>query len=158
MNAGTITLLLLLYGLTGFVGNIGGGWIAGKDVRVALIGTSLLLGLAILALPVFGESQLAATVIVGIWGLAFGALPISIQTWMFRAAPQALETGAAIFVSAAQVALAGGALVGGLVVDSLGVPATMLMGGGFLLANAALIATFGRGPIAFPALAEQPAE
>lgn len=163
MNAGTVTLLLLVYGLTGFIGNIGGGWVAGKDVRVALIGTSLILGLAILALPVFGASQLAASIIVGLWGLAFGALPISIQTWMFRAAPEALESGAAIFVSAAQVALAGGALIGGLVVDSLGVPSTMLMGGGFLLANAALIATFGRGPISLPVisepvLAEQPAE
>lgn len=77
---------------------------------------------------------------------------------MFRAAPDALETGAAIFVSTAQVALAGGALIGGLVVDSLGVPSTMLLGGSFLLANAAMISTFGRGPVAMPILAEQPAE
>jgi predicted MFS family arabinose efflux permease len=158
ISVSTVTLLLLVYGLTGFVGNVAGGWVAGKDVRVALIGTSLILGLAILSLPAFGESKIAASVIVGIWGLAFGALPISIQTWMFRAAPDALETGAAIFVSTAQVALAGGALIGGLVVDSLGVSSAMLLGGGFLLANAAMISTFGRGPVALPTLVEQPAE
>lgn len=158
ISVSTVTLLLLVYGLTGFVGNVAGGWVAGRDVRVALIGTSLLLGLAILSLPAFGESKIAASVIVGIWGLAFGALPISIQTWMFRAAPDALETGAAIFVSMAQVALAGGALVGGLVVDELGVPSTMLLGAAFVLANALLITTFGRGPVAIPVLAEQPAE
>lgn len=158
ISVSSVTLLLLLYGITGFAGNIGGGWVAARDVRLALIGTSLLLGASILALPLLGEDKIAASVIVGIWGIAFGALPISIQTWMFRAAPEALETGAAIFVSTAQVALAGGALLGGLVVDHLGVVTTMVLGGGFVIANAALIATFGRGRVALPILAEQPAE
>ncbi|MBI2255185.1 MAG: MFS transporter [Proteobacteria bacterium] len=155
ISIGNVTALLLVYGLTGFIGNIGGGWVAARDVRLGLIGTSALLGLAILSLPLFGADKIAASVTVAVWGLAFGALPISIQTWMFRAAPEELETGAAIFVSAAQVALAGGALVGGLFVDHLGVPSAMWLGAVLFFANVLLIATFGRGPMVVPSLAQQ---
>ncbi len=144
MNAGMITSLLLAYGIAGFIGNSTGAWIANRNVGLAVTIAAGLIGATTLALPLWGESQLAATIIVGLWGLAFGALPISIQSWMFRAAPEALESGAALFVAIAQVALASGALVGGLAVDHAGVPSAMILGGGFAVATALLIALFGR--------------
>jgi predicted MFS family arabinose efflux permease len=144
MNAGGVTTLLLAYGIAGFIGNSTGAWIANRDVGLAVTIAAGLIGATTLALPLWGESQLAATIIVGVWGLAFGALPISIQSWMFRAAPDALESGAALFVAIAQVALASGALVGGLAVDHAGVPSAMILGGGFAVATALLIGLFGR--------------
>lgn len=144
MNAGMVTSLLLAYGIAGFVGNSTGAWIANRDVGLAVTTAASLIGATTLALPLWGESQLATTIIVGLWGLAFGALPISIQSWMFRAAPEALESGAALFVAIAQVALASGALVGGLAVDHAGVSSAMILGGGFAVATALLIALFGR--------------
>jgi predicted MFS family arabinose efflux permease len=144
MGGSAVTGLLLAYGVTGFAGNLIGGWAAARDVRLSLVVTALTLSTSTLLLPVLGDGPVGATILVAIWGFAFGALPISIQTWMFRAAPQALETGAALFVSTAQVALGGGALVGGLAVDHLGVPSAMVLGGGFTLATAALIWLRGR--------------
>lgn len=144
MNAGMVTSLLLAYGIAGFVGNSAGAWIANRDVGLAVTIAAGLIGATTLALPVWGDSPIAATVIVGLWGLAFGAMPISIQSWMFRAAPEALESGAALFVAIAQVALASGALVGGLAVDRAGVPSAMVLGGGFAVATALLIGLVGR--------------
>lgn len=143
MTAGMVTGLLLAYGIAGFLGNSAGAWIANRHVGLAVTLAAGLIAATTLALPVWGAGQLAATIIVGLWGLAFGALPISIQSWMFRAAPDALESGAALFVAIAQVALASGALLGGLAVDHAGVPAAMFIGGGFALATALLIALFG---------------
>lgn len=152
MGPAAVTGLLLAYGIAGFVGNSAGAWVAGRNVGLAVTLAAGLIGVATLSLPLWGENQIAATVIVALWGLAFGAMPISIQSWMFRAAPHALETGAALFVAVVQIALASGALAGGVAVDHAGVPAAMILGGGFALATALLIGLFGRvRPVAAPA-------
>ncbi|SFM78126.1 MFS transporter [Rugamonas rubra] len=144
MSAKTISALLLAYGAAGFVGNIIGGWAVAKSVRGSLIGTGLVLGLSGLALPFFGDNPAAVTALIVVWGLAFGAMPISVQSWMFSAMPGTMEAGGALFVFTAQVALASGALVGGLSVDHLGVSSAMTVGGLFALAMAVVIWAFGK--------------
>jgi predicted MFS family arabinose efflux permease len=144
MGARTVSMLLLAYGAAGFFGNIAGGWLAERSARGALVTTALVLGLSTAAMPLLGANAIAATVLVMIWGLAFGAMPISLQNWMFRAAPDGMETGGALFVATAQVALASGAGVGGLAVDHLGVSSAMLVGGVFALTTAAAAWHFGR--------------
>lgn len=62
---------------------------------------------------------------------------------MFKAAPHAMESGGAVFVSTAQISLASGSLVGGFGVDHLGVSAAMVVGGLFAIAMALLIAKWG---------------
>jgi predicted MFS family arabinose efflux permease len=142
MSAPAVTTLLLAYGVTGFVGNIIGGWGGARNVRIAVLVMALVLGGSLLALPPFGPNQLVTSLLIGVWGLAFGAMPITTQLWMFQAAPEALEGSSALFVSTAQIALASGALVGGLAVDHLGIPSAMIEGGIFALATAAIVWIF----------------
>lgn len=144
MGDTAVTALLLAYGVTGFVGNMLGAWGAARNVRAAVIVMALVLGVSVLFLPLLGKNQIAATILIGIWGLAFGAMPITTQIWMFKAAPEALEGSSAMFVSTAQLALASGALVGGVAVDHLGIPSAMVVGGIFSLATAAVMVSFGR--------------
>ena len=143
LNATTISALLLTYGAAGFVGNIVGGWTVARSVRMSMIVTGVVMGLSAAALPLIGTSLLGATALIVIWGLAFGMMPISVQTWMFRAAPDAMESGGAVFVATAQISLASGALVGGVAVDHLGVSSAMVVGGVFAVAMAAVIAKWG---------------
>jgi predicted MFS family arabinose efflux permease len=143
MSPQAVTTLLLAYGLTGFVGNMLGGWGAARNVRAAVAVMALVLGASLLAMPPFGTNQIVTALLVCVWGLAFGAMPITTQLWMFKAAPDALEGSSALFVSTAQIALASGALVGGLAVDHLGVPSAMIEGGIFGIATAAIMAAFG---------------
>lgn len=79
-----------------------------------------------------------ATLMVLIWGLAFGAVPVCTANWMFAAVPQAPEAGQALLVCVIQIALASGALLGGEVVDWQGVSSAMLFGGALIL-SAALV-------------------
>lgn len=151
MPESKVSVLLLAYGVTGFIGNIIGGWGVEKSVRISLVLTGLVLGLSVLAMPVIGGNQVAATVLVGIWGLAFGAMPIAVQTWMFRAAPHLMEGSGAMFVATAQVALASGALLGGMAVDHLGLNSAMVVGGLFAVACAIAIWKFGHDRDAVPA-------
>ncbi|APF39404.1 MFS transporter (plasmid) [Chelatococcus daeguensis] len=144
LGSGMVTGLLLAYGTAGFFGNVAGSWVAGKDARTAVAATALVLGASALALAAFGAIPMAAIAIIVVWGLAFGALPIATQTFMFRAASEALETGAALLVSLIQVAIALGATVGGLTVDGLGLVSTMVAGGIVMMLGAPVIAMLGR--------------
>jgi len=144
LNARTISALLLTYGAAGFVGNMIGGWAVARSVRYAVIATGVLMGISASLMPVMGTSLWGATALIIAWGVAFGMMPISVQTWMFAAAPDAMETGGAVFVATLQMALAAGALVGGLFVDHLGIASAMVAGGLFATAMAIVIAVWGR--------------
>lgn len=97
--------------------------------------------LLLVALP---KSVPIAVALVMVWGLGFGLLPIVIQGWLFSAAPGHLESVSALFVATGQAALAGGALVGGLSVDNLGLNSAMWVGAAFSLATALLMTLSGR--------------
>ncbi|MBN9495196.1 MAG: MFS transporter [Alphaproteobacteria bacterium] len=123
LSVESISLVLLAFGLGGFVGNLVGGAITARSAKSAVV-----FGAAIVAamggtLLLFGTSGIVAGVAVGLWGFAFGALPVGFQTWMVRVAPPDLaESAGGILVAAFQVAITGGAVFGGLLVDGFGTP------------------------------------
>jgi predicted MFS family arabinose efflux permease len=138
LDARTISILLLVYGAAGLAGNVIGGKILARSVRAGLITTGVVMGLSTALLPLLGTGLIGATLLVIVWGIAFGMMPMSVQTWIFQAAPHAMESGGAVFVTTAQIALASGALVGGVAVDHLGVSSAMVVGGVLALAMAAV--------------------
>ncbi|MNI54213.1 Purine ribonucleoside efflux pump NepI [compost metagenome] len=139
IEAGVLSLVLLGYGLSGFFGNVFCGWVVERDVRLAVLGTSLNLGLSLLLLLFTGTNAWFAVAAVVVWGFGFGMLPIAIQSWIFRAAPDRLESVAALFVSIAQLAIGAGALIGGLAVDHFGVESALWVGAFAAFATAWLI-------------------
>lgn len=139
-----VSLVLLAYGTSGFLGNLVAGALVQRNVRTVLAAFALLLGGALVVLSSVGSEKIPAAALVVIWGFAFGGLPICLQTWMFRAAPELMLSTSAVFVSIFQLALAGGALFGGVVVDSYGLTTTMALGGATALAAAIVIHGFGR--------------
>lgn len=144
LDARTISILLLVYGAAGLAGNVIGGKILARSVQAGLVTTGLVLGLSTVALPLLGHGLIGAGVLVVIWGIAFGMMPMSVQTWIFQAAPHAMESGGAVFVTTAQIALSSGALVGGLAVDHLGVSSAMVVGGVLALSMAAVALLWAR--------------
>ena len=141
-----VSLILLAYGTAGFVGNLVAGALVQRNVRTVLAAFALLLGGALIVLSSVGSQQLPAMALVVVWGFAFGGIPICLQTWMFRAAPELMLSTTAVFVSIFQLALAGGALFGGFVVDDYGLTSLMALGGATALAAAIVIRGFGRSP------------
>jgi predicted MFS family arabinose efflux permease len=140
ISPAALSLVLLGYGAAGFLGNLVGGWAAARSVKAAVVATGLTLGLSILLLLALRGAFAPSIAVVLVWGFGFGLLPIALQSWMFSAAPDRLEVVGALFVSIAQAAIGTGALLGGLLVDHLGVSSALWLGGAGALASAALLA------------------
>jgi len=119
--------VLLAFGLANFVGNLAGGALADRNLRLGLFAVGALLGLTTLGLAVFGAQAVLAAAFVTVWGFAFGGAPIVLQTWMARAAPDHLESVGGLFIATFQISIALGAAVGGAVVDGFGVGDAMLV-------------------------------
>ncbi|VTU30853.1 Purine ribonucleoside efflux pump NepI [Variovorax sp. PBS-H4] len=141
-----VTTLLLVYGATGFVGTFFGGSLVARSVRLAALAAALLLASALVLSTLVGSGMLAGAVVVVVWGAAFGLIPVALTGWMMQAVPDAPEAGQALLVSGFQVAIASGALAGGVVVDGYGIANTMLMSAALVLVAAAVIAALGRAP------------
>jgi len=128
-GADHISGLLLVYGAGGLVGNLVAGTTAARRLRATFATSAALLAVATLLLPVVGRSTGGAVVLLAMWGLAYGAVPVCSMTWFAQAAPEAREAATVVFTSSFQAMLSVGALLGGLVVDSTSVSTAMVFGG-----------------------------
>jgi DHA1 family purine ribonucleoside efflux pump-like MFS transporter len=115
-----ISLALLAFGVGGFFGNLAGGYLAGKNERRAVVASAALIAASTLAMALLGSLPAAAMVATGLWGFAFGAFPVGVQTWVTKAAADHAESAGGLLLVAFQIAIASGALLGGLMVDEVG--------------------------------------
>ena len=116
----SVSAILLAYGVGGFFGNFAGGFIAGKSERNAIGAGGTLIAVLALCLLWGGTSTYVTSIAVALWGFAFGAFPVGFQTWIVRAAPDQAEGAGGLLVAAFQIAIASGAIGGGLLVDHMG--------------------------------------
>ncbi len=142
-----VALALAGYAVSGIVGTFLGEHLAVRGIRRAFAVASALLGLSVLAAVAAVGSPLGAIAMVMLWGAAFGAVPVCVQIWMFTASPSLYEAGSALMVSAFQIALAAGAAIGGVLVDSSGIGAAFVASGVVSIAGAAVSLTL-RAPLA----------
>jgi predicted MFS family arabinose efflux permease len=139
IDAGTVSAVLLGFGATGFLGNLFGGWLAGKGVQRALFATLMVLGFSVMILAMVEAHPVLGILLIMVWGFGFGMLPIAMQSWMFSIAPEQLESVQAMFVSAAQASIGVGALIGGLLVDHLGINSALWLSVVAAIATAAFV-------------------
>lgn len=144
-----ISAVLLAYGIGGFFGNFVGAAVTERSAPASVILGSLLIAITAFALVVFGTSLFFAAAGVAFWGFAFGAIPVGVQTWIVRAAPDQAEAASGLIVAAFQIAIAGGAVFGGVLVDHLGVASTIAYCGiGTLLGALLVLASMRRAAVA----------
>jgi predicted MFS family arabinose efflux permease len=115
-----ISAILLGYGIGGFFGNFAGGFVAQRSERLAVVLGGAAIAALALTLLVAGGSPLVTAGAVVLWGFAFGAFPVGFQTWITRAAPDQAEAAGGLLVAAFQIAIASGAIGGGVLVDHIG--------------------------------------
>lgn len=113
--------LLLAYGVAGIAGNFLAGAAAGRNVRGTIIAVSVLLAAVLALFPVIGGTPTSGTILLVLWGMAFGGLPVSVQTWILRAAPNATEAATGLNTSMFNLAIALGALLASSVVGLIAV-------------------------------------
>lgn len=145
LGTGPIALALLGFGIAAVVGNVAGGRMADANIRMALVTTSILMGLAALALVLWGAHIGVAFGFVTLWGFAFGMAPVVLPTNLSRAAPDALEASGSLMVVSFQVAITTGAVVGGYIVDTYGASGPLTLTAILATVTAALVLLQPRG-------------
>lgn len=136
-----VSIVLLVFGIAGFLGNFVGGFMSERSTRFSLAMASSGIALAMFVAAFAGVSPVIAIGAIAIWGLSFGAFPVSIQASLTQAAPDAAESAGALMLTAFQIAISAGAIVGGLLIDSISPIGVFWFAGVMALAGTILIAT-----------------
>jgi predicted MFS family arabinose efflux permease len=147
-----LAVVLLAYGVAG-VGGIGlTGLVTDRRPRIAAATCAIALTGALLALLAVGPGSVGFTVgAVVVWGAAFTALPVCLQSAVLRVAPKSTDTASALYIMAFQIGIGGGALVGSVMVDSGKLAALPLVGMAFAAAGTLILLAARR---AFPRRAD----
>jgi predicted MFS family arabinose efflux permease len=131
--------IFLAFGIANFFGTMLGGVMLEHKMQLTMVVLPLLMAVVGLGLAIFGHAPVAATALVALWGLAFGAMPVAWSTWMTRTVPDEAESGGGLLVATIQFAIAAGAALGGAVFDRTGVTSVFILGGVVSLAAVAIV-------------------
>lgn len=149
----TVTIALLVFGVAGIVGNFAAGFTLDRSVLATIGASKFVLAAAVVLLPLLAHSVVGVFVLLVVWGLVWGALPLGMQTWMSTASPAGSETGLALFVTTIQLAIAAGSVLGGAAVSSFGLAADFWLAGGVAIVGAVVLVAMGlRKSSAVPAV------
>lgn len=133
VDGSVIGALLLTFGVAGICGNFIAGALIGKRLRQTVVGVALVLPAAMALLALIDTNVVGAGAILILWGLGYGAVPVTFQTWILNAAPDTTEAATSLYVSAFNLSIALGAFVGGLAVDGIATTSVLWIGAGLAL-------------------------
>lgn len=134
-----VSAILLGFGIANFLGTLLAGPMIERSLRLTLLSMPLLMGMLGIALVSLGNAPMADAVMVSLWGLAFGAVPVAWSTWLTRTVPDQAESAGGLIVAAIQLAIAIGAAAGGAMFDLSGATGVFASAGFTLLLAAAII-------------------
>ncbi|MGY4516542.1 MFS transporter [Lysobacter sp. HA18] len=144
LQASTLSLLLLVIGVAGFVGTTLIGRFLDTRIYRTLTVIPLLMAVIAVALPILGGSVIATALLLAVWGLVGTAAPVGWWTWLARTLPRDAEAGGGLMVAVVQLAIGLGAGVGGVLFDAVGYQATFGASAAILLVAAGLAVLAGR--------------
>jgi predicted MFS family arabinose efflux permease len=136
VSAASLSLMLLVLGVAGFVGTTLIGAVLKDRLHRVLVAMPLAMALVAGALVAFGHSAAAVTVLLAVWGLVGTSAPVGWWTWLAQTLPQDAEAGGGLMVAVVQLAIMLGATLGGLLFDASGYRATFYLSAGLLVAAA----------------------
>ncbi|BAJ74353.1 arabinose efflux permease [Microbacterium testaceum StLB037] len=145
VDAGTVVLLLTLFGAGGLIGNIVIGIVVDRAFGIlAVVGPLAIAASIVVVLALPGFVAVAAAVFA--WGFLFASWLIIVNTWVGHRMPDRLEAGGSLVVTGFQLAIVAAAGVGGLLVDGVGVVVTDAVGAALLVVGAVLFGVSLRVP------------
>jgi len=144
VSISTLSLMLLGLGLAGFIGTFVIEKFLGTGLYRTLTVIPLMMAVIALALVNFGASPLLTAVLLGLWGLVATAAPVGWWTWLAQTLPEDAEAGGGLLVAIVQLAIAAGAIVGGLAFDLSGYKATFELSAAVLVIASVLAWLAGR--------------
>jgi predicted MFS family arabinose efflux permease len=114
-------VVLLVFGLASLLGIWITGALIDRWLRELVLASVALFGLSALALGIAGTIPVVIYSAVAIWGLAFGGVGTLFQTASAKAAGHAADVAQSMLVTTWNLAIAGGGILGGLLLSGFGV-------------------------------------
>ncbi len=114
-------VVLLVFGLASLLGIWITGALIDRWLRELVLASVALFGLAALALGLAGSVPAVIYGAVAAWGLAFGGAGTLFQTASAKAAGKAADVAQSMLVTTWNLAIAGGGILGGLLLSGFGV-------------------------------------
>ncbi|WP_327092242.1 MFS transporter [Nonomuraea sp. NBC_01738] len=144
LGPAAVSAVLLAYGVAGIAGNFLAGKATATHPRITFVTCGCLIAAATLLLPSAGGLTVGAVVLLVLWGLAYGGVPVCSQASFIAIAPHTPEAATVVFTSVFQATFALGAFLGGRVVDAFSVSTVMICGGLTALVMAACLWSLSR--------------
>ena len=113
-------LILLVFGVASLLGIWVIGVLVDRYLRLLTLISTVLFALSAFVLGVMNDMPAAVYMAVAVWGLSFGGAATLFQTAIARNAGDAADVAQSMLVTAWNLAIAGGGIVGGILLDSLG--------------------------------------
>ncbi|WP_437612093.1 MFS transporter [Erwinia sp. V71] len=145
-----LSVVLLAFGVANVVGTMLAGMLLTRHLQRILLLMPLVMGMLGIGLVLLGSSLVTDTLLIGLWGMAFGAVPVGWSTWVTRTMPDDAESGGGLLVAAVQLAITLGAALGG-VIFTLGGVTPVFLASALILLLAVLVIFAALRPQAEPA-------
>ncbi len=115
-----LDFVLLLFGLAAIAGIGIVGYLIGRRLRELVLASILLFAVAALILGVAGAVSELFWLAAGVWGLAFGGAATLFQTAAANISGRSSDVAQSMIVTVWNLAIAGGGIMGGLLLEHLG--------------------------------------
>ncbi|MER8784586.1 MFS transporter [Mesorhizobium sp. M1006] len=120
LDIAALSAVLLAMGLAGVLGT----WCVGRLLRTRLFGILVVIPLVMAALAAaliaLGALPVPTALLLVAWGFFGTAAPVGWGTWLSRTLPDDAEAGGGLQVAVIQLAITGGAAIGGTLFDTIG--------------------------------------
>jgi predicted MFS family arabinose efflux permease len=120
-----VTVVLMVFGAAGAVGNFVAGFTIGDRIQATFVTGVCGILLSFPLLLASADNKAAIVFTLMLWGLAFGVVQLCQVNMTLAAAPDKFEAAMSLNTMAYNTSTAGGALIGGLVID-LANPSTLV--------------------------------
>jgi DHA1 family purine ribonucleoside efflux pump-like MFS transporter len=135
VSANVLSITLLGFGVSGFVGT----WIIGKLLRARLYSLLIfipaIMAIIAIALTIYGASRSMTVLLLLLWGLIGTSAPVAWWAWLSKALPHEAEAGGGLMVAVIQMGIMLGAAGGGVLYDLHGYQSTFICAAGILIAG-----------------------
>lgn len=144
LSESQLSLVLLVFGLSNCTGTFVAGAIIGRHYRATMYLIHLMLAAVAFLLFLTGESQQPGMILIVIWGVIFGFIPVGWSAWITRTLADRAEIAGGLSVAAIQLAIGLAAACGGLIFDSQGMSGLLISATTIEISALALVAaSFG---------------
>jgi predicted MFS family arabinose efflux permease len=141
-----LSLMLLGFGVANFFGTLLAGKLLERHPLATLALMPALIGFVALALVLLPASLPWQALLLAIWGLAFGGVPVAWSNWVASSVPDQAESAGGMVVASVQSAIATGAAAGGAMFSLGGSEGVFAAAAVLMLLAALLIAMRVRVP------------